>query len=286
MKKYYNIHEINQILSLIETDPYEAKIRFEEYLRKYTKDYTTYAQYSFLLIRIGLFEEARVIIDKVKKLTNDNKHYKDSTGYFKTYIINAELKLLSYQEKYEELYKFYIENSKEINTTNSNIIIFNCFKKTGKLNSENKNKYNYLKRQILEYDINDFYVHIQKHLADPNKNLDKPNKCIFLPNFPINEILEEAKKYIPSDKVLFTGEITDEYTFKYDGCGKVNNKTVDYFKIICFHNTKNYITIFPSQEGEKLPHIDLNYMNKNIKEETKTKRLSQIDKFNQRYKIK
>jgi len=70
MKKYYNEHDIKEILSMIEIDPYEAKIRFEKYMNNYPKDYTTYAQYSFLLIRIGLFEEHRKTEIKRK-----NKYY-------------------------------------------------------------------------------------------------------------------------------------------------------------------------------------------------------------------
>ena len=59
-------------------------------------------------------------------------------------------------------------------------------------------------------------------------------------------------------------------------------KITDYFKVICFHNTSNFITMLPVAEGEFLPHVDLNYMLSESNHKVKIK--SQIDKFNQRYK--
>ena len=43
------------------------------------------------------------------------------------------------------------------------------------------------------------------------------------------------------------------------------------------------ITIFPTTIGEYLPQIDLTHLTYQEKE-TKVRRLSQIDKFNKRYK--
>ena len=44
--------------------------------------------------------------------------------------------------------------------------------------------------------------------------------------------------------------------------------------------------MYPSLNCENLPYIDLNYLKQNINEEnTKVKKISQIDKFNQRYKL-
>ena len=106
---------------------------------------------------------------------------------------------------------------------------------------------------------------------------------MFVSGFEIDRVLEEIKKYIPSDKRIYSGFYQDTYVFKYDFSGKDNNKATDYFKVICFHNTSDIITICPSLYCENLPYVDLNYMEK---EKPKQKTLSQIDKFNQRYRRK
>ena len=106
---------------------------------------------------------------------------------------------------------------------------------------------------------------------------------MFVSKFPINKVLEEIKKYIPSDKRIYNGFYQDTYIFKYDYCGKDDNKAADYFKVICFHNTSDFITMCPSTNCQYLPCIDLNYM---AKEKPKQKQLSQIEKFNKRYRNK
>ena len=75
------------------------------------------------------------------------------------------------------------------------------------------------------------------------------------------------------------------YVFKYDNCGKHDNKIANYFKIICFHNTQDYITMFPCSNCENLPYVDLNYL-VNSNDIPKVKTLSQIEKFNKRYNCK
>ena len=71
---------------------------------------------------------------------------------------------------------------------------------------------------------------------------------------------------------------------KYDNCGKENQKSVDFIKTACFHNTGDIITICPVKVGEKLDYIDLNY----LKEESKknVKQISRIDRFNKRFNLK
>lgn len=120
-----------------------------------------------------------------------------------------------------------------------------------------------------------------------NQNIEEPNPNLFTPNTDVLKITEEIKKYLLSDKRIYPDFIDDVYIFKYDNCGTVNQKSVNYFKVICFHNTKNIITMCPVNDNLNIPYIDLNYLNQeNIQEQSnpKVKRLSQIEKFNQRYK--
>ena len=90
---------------------------------------------------------------------------------------------------------------------------------------------------------------------------------------------------MPSDKRLFAGTYDDTYIFKYDNCGRDNNKSVDFFRVVCFHDTNEIITLCPASECECLPYVDLNYLIRD-NEIPKVKRLSQTEKFKQRYNSK
>lgn len=286
--KYFSEWEFKQAFSFFKINPIESKIKFEEYLEKYPKDYLAYTCYSSVLIALKELDNAEKVLDYVDFLVRmDGNFIKESNrvNKFKRNSIFTRLRLLSYQEKYDELYQFYLNHFQIIKSMELNEIIFYCLKKNGKLDIDKREPNSYLFRQIVEYKENDFLDHIKKHLADYNRNLDKPNKNIFIPDFPINEIIEEIKKYIPSDKKLCFGFFEDIYIFKYNECGREDNRLVDYFKVVCFHNTKDIITICPLSECKDLPHTDLNYLIHNT-ENTKVKRISQIEKFNQKYKQK
>jgi len=175
-----------------------------------------------------------------------------------------------------------MKNMRIINNLELTPLILLCKKKLNKLNSDPQNNIPYIYKQIIDYKESEFLKHIKKHMADYNQDVDNPNKNIFAPNFPINEIIEEIKKYIPSNKKICPGFYEDIYIFKYDYCGRADNKIVDYFKVVTFNNTTEFITMLPVENAEYLPYIDLNYLKKEDSN-NKIKKLSQIDKFNQRY---
>lgn len=287
--KYFNNWEFQQALSLSETNPFEAKVKFENYLTKYPEDYSAYPSYISCLITLGNFDEAKKKLDYIKNIQYvDNKFklklVKDKK--LKTRFIFSYLQLLTYQGKYEEVYKFFINYPLEIKKDLSSVVFY-CKCRLGMIEPTTRIKYFYLFRQIVNYDELDFLFHIRKHTADFNKDLDISNPAIFNSDFPIDNVIETIKSYMPSTKRLFTGFYEDTYIFKYDCCGRVNNKSTNYFRVVCFHDTSNIITMYPNHGCEELPYIDLNYLNKSTcMTNSKTRTLSQIDKFNQRYKRK
>lgn len=283
-KNHFNVWEFKQVLNLAETDPISARVLYEEYLRKYPEDYSAYPYYCSNLITLGELELAEKVLKYVEKeyMKNDSFNKKYRIEKFEYNLFFARVKLLSYQEKYEELYKLCVKNISRVVDKSLNSVWFYSKKRTGRLNNEKRDVNSYLFKQIVRYEEKDFLNHIKKHLSEYNENLEIPSATIFEENFPINEVVEEIKKYIPSDKRLFLGFYDDIYYFKYDGCGRVDKRLVNYFKVVCLHNSTDFITMCPVNGNDNLPHIDLNYM---IKEDsTKVKRMSQIDKFNQRYK--
>ena len=271
---YFNRYEFMQAQSLFDTNPLESKLRFEKYLQKYPKDYCTYPYYITVLITLGEFDAAEKVLNFIK-----NKYKKDgsfNTKSSKVKILTKniffnELKLLCYQEKYDKLYDLYFNNYDNINDIASARFDLYIKKKAGKLDFNHVNIKTYIHDQILEYSEILFLEHIKKHQADYNQNIDNPNKNIFVPNFPINDVIQEVKKYIMSDKRLYPGFIENTYYFKYDECGRDNDKLVDYFKVSCFNNTTNFITMFPLAGCEHLTYVDLNYLVSKKEEKVKKK---------------
>lgn len=287
--KYFNTFEFRSALDLLEKNPEVSKLKFEQYIKDYPYDYSAYTYYITCLITLGNLEEAENNIEYLKKIDYTNINSKDEfnkSKHLQNNIVFSYVKLLCYQHKYDELYKLCLDNFSIINNIGLSSVFFYCKKKLNMIDNGSRIGEKYLHRQMIDYKESDFLEHIKKHLPNFNKDLSSPNPSIFAYNFPINEIIEAIKNFIPSSKRLFTGFYDDTYFFRYDYCGKENNKYTNYFKVICLHDTSNIITMCPSLNCENLPYIDLNYLKQNINEEnTKVKKRSQIDKFNQRYKL-
>lgn len=285
--QYYNTLEFKKIIKRMTTDPIRTLKEFEDYLKEYPKDYTAYFWYIENLICLGYFEKAEKVYNHLDHLVINDKNFsyeKNKMELYNKHKFYVTLKLLSYQEKYKELYTFCLNNLDKINKLKISHVLFWCRTKLGKINPDKRETNLYLFRQMVEYKENDFLENSKKH-RDDNNEIEKINS-IFKHNFPFEEILTEIKQYIPSKNCIYPRLFEDEYIFKYNECGRSNNKLANYFKVICFHNTNNIITMYPCNNCEKLPCIDLNYLIKNEPTENKIKRLSQTDKFNKKYNRK
>lgn len=283
-EKYFNKLQFLKAVSLMDIDPVESKRQFTRYLEEYPYDFSAYAYFSSLLITLGEIDIACKLMDEANELVyligfDKNSRY----VHFKEQMLFSQLRLLSYQEKYSELHKLINDNIDMVKNMEIHQIEYYCMCKLGLVNGKwDRSIHSYSLRQMREYREDDFLDHIRKHMADYIDDYKKPNQNIFGTDFPLNKVIEEVRKYIPNDKRIFRGFLTDIYTFKYSECGRDNNRITDYFSVVCFHNTTNIITMCPISNGDYLPYIDLNYMKKE-KEDIKVKRKSQIDKFNARY---
>ena len=288
---YFNKIQFVKALDLMESDPVESKRQFVKYIHDYPLDFNAYPYYVSILITLGEIENALKVIDKVDELIyrmgyDKQEKYHHKYQIFREKMLFANLRLLSYQEKYSELYRLINHNRDLIANLDIHQISFYCVNKLDLIREKKvRDAYSYSFRQILDYQEEDFLEHIKKHLADCNIDNDRPNQNMFAADFPIYDVIEEIKKYIPSEKRIFRGFFTNVYTFKYSDCGRDNNRITDYFNVVCFHNTDKIITMCPSFKCDKLPYVDLNYM-KHTDEDVKVKKRSQIDKFNARYNIK
>lgn len=281
---YYDRWEFLKAYNFVHTDPIKAKELFEEYIKKYPFDYSAQNYYIFILIVLGEIKEAEVFLNNMERSINQNSKfctYSDKLDFIQKGIFLNKIRLFAREGKYKELYAFFIRNEQSFDDNDLSVISFYC---RNELNLVNKDKqYNsYLYGQIVHYSDDEFLRHIERHTADYNMNLDNPNSSIFSSSFPIDKVLAEIKKYIPSEKGLGYGFFEDTYIFRYNECGRSKNKLVDFFKVICFHDNNNLITMCPSEDCEDFPYTDLNYLIKEDKPKVKT--LSQIEKFNKRYR--
>lgn len=285
-KDYFNKLEFKKAIEIIEVNPLESKLRFEAYINKYPEDYYAYVYYIGALITLKEFDKAENMFNELNIKFKRNGHFCNQTEKLKLLKQNisfAKLRLLVNQGKYNEAINLFYEPFQFANDIDLRSVIYYCNKQLGKAIVENRESKSYLIRQIMEYKESDFKDHIKKHSDDFNINSENPNESIFNPDFPFKEIIEELKKYIPSNDKTCPGFYEDVYIFKYNECGRDNGKLVDYFKVVCFNNTQKFITMYPVDKCENLPIIDVNYLNTNNKQ--KVKRMSQIERFNKKYKL-
>lgn len=283
--EHFNQHYFSKAMDMKKEDVYLAVELFKQYIDEYPDDYMAKAYYASALITIKKLEEAKSVLDDIEtQLSSDRKiaKYKEKNYKNSATIVFTKMKLLFYSNRYEECYRLLNENYDLLLDNNYliNGVTLSCQKK---LNKEafyliKHDKISYLYKQIADYSYDRFIDHIQKHLSGYNG--EEVSRGIFNEDFNLDDVLETIKLSIPSDKALYTGIIEDSYYYKYDSCGKVDNKYTDYFKVIALHDSNEFITMTPSENGKNMPYIDLNY----LKNETIVQsRNNQIDKFNKKY---
>ncbi len=285
---YYDGQAFTEAISLIQTDPYKALDKLKKYFDKYPLDYSSYPYYISTLMLVGEFDIAEEKLNYIQNKYDSGifKNDERKDAILRYSIIYARFKLLCYQGKYEEAYNYYYDNINSIKKFDVDKILFYCRMKMGLVEDniiKERDVLPYFYRQTIDYKESDFIHHAKKHCADnPHKNEDEETE--FVSGFPFEEVLSEIKKYIPSEKKLYPGFIDNMYVFRYDECGTSKKGPVDYIKVFTFNDTNDFITMYPCKDVERLPYVDLNYMRK--VNNTKVKRRSQIDKFNDRFGIK
>lgn len=277
---YFDSVEISRIEYFIKRNHIHALERIESYIEKYPEDYYGIILYSGLLIINRRFDEARIVLDKLEtnlysnpKFLNDvhtvdKKIYDLAYSNFKYYLYKGDL---------EAAYNYYRCNSYLVKNRGLEQLYFYIFSKLNKEEAESLNLDSYIYNQIIDYDYDEMRKHIEKHLMDCSIN----NNNVFVREFPIENVLNEIQQYLVDENALYTGLFEDTYYFKLDNCGKVSYKYTNYFKVVCFHGTKNIITMLPiTDEYNEVNLIDLNYMNKAIDFNTKNKSNKIILKIN------
>lgn len=261
--------EAQKIVYLINTNPIEARKRFEKYLKQYPKHYFAFVQYASCLVLLGEFDLAEKTIKEVSEAYKSDTFFMTHQDYIDEMVRDIHgviLRILCYQGRYQEFFDYYHQNKMQLDALELAGVLFYCGEKLGNFSHLSRESEEiYLYRQLLQYKKSDFLKHIQVHLPQHEENLKGNEKSVFLPGFPIKKVLEEISKNIPSDKRLFIDYYADSYIFKYDNCGfSEDGKLVDYIKVICLHDTPDILTLYPIPDAKELPQIDLNYLSKEV----------------------
>lgn len=287
-EEYYNSVELRRIINLMTKNPKLSLELLNGYIDKYDKDYTAMVYRVILLISLGRLYQAKDLLKEAESLANGDKKFLRSTKkytIFRRSLLVAKMKYLAHLEKYEDVHNLYVGNYETLKEGSTELSTLNFYSKSkmGKpVENLNLGISNYLYQQMEEYDETRFFDRITDHLADYTSLSDMPNDNVFTPDFPIAQIIDEIKKYIPSSSdAMFNEYIADTYIFKYDYCGREKGKIADYIKVICFHNTGDLITIYPTCGYENYDYIDLNYLQEQYY--YKPKRKSMVERFNKKW---
>lgn len=280
MKSYFNNEEYIYVKSFLRTNPSEALIRTEEYIKKYPNDYIAGVFYSKVLKVLGSFSEALYVLGNIEeRYTSNKKLFNDFAKYniIEEKVLYNKLRCLSYLEDFDKVEKLLNENRKYL--INPKFGYFGNLVKYSKMESLNFNA-SYRLEQLFNYSDEEFLSHISKHMYSRVEDYDVIST--FNEDFPFDKVFYEVKKKILFCKAYYFGTYEDVYIFKYDKCGVTNGKVSDYFLVITFHNTNKYISMYPCNSSSNFNYVDLNYLK--IPSTCNVKRLSQIDKFNMKYK--
>ena len=249
--KYMNKNALSGIVKTYKTDPFLAKSELEKYLVEYPHDYFARNYYVSLLIKIGEIDAAK---EEYKKLITESNIVglsKNKMDLFKKYLYINKARLLSMDKAYSDLLTFSFINKEILGEENYNRIKAYC--DTALCITDNHDSY--ICRQFHNYDAAQFYEHVQKHAYLSNQNTKRSN-AVFANGTNFLTLIDSVKEYLPSNQRFYKDFFLDEYYFKYNNCGFVDNQLTDYFKVICIRDTNNIITMCPVTEIN-VPYIDL-----------------------------
>lgn len=274
-----------ELQKIYELAKYDIDASYEQtlsYIEKYPHDMFGKIHLAQLMFNLNKpeFEEYLIYLEdyfyNYSKKDNPNRDFRT---YVELIVLKINLHFL--KGEYDEAYNLYLENKIECDKkdkfTGFSLIIK---KKLGISDKYDKTLFDsYCFDQIKDYSETNFLEHIKKHQLRYNLNNPKYSLGLFNENFPTDNILEEIKKIVPCQERLLGINGVDLYCFKYDHCGRQKNSTTDYFCLITIHDTREFITMYPSTHCNKKHCIDLNYLNDIY---TKDSTVNAIEKFSKR----
>lgn len=270
-----NIEYFLKIMKLAEEYKLEQAIKeYQKYIQNYPKHLNAYVFYADALIKANRLDEAEYVLSQV--IITPRTPNKDIEN-----LTMIKIKLLCCKKKYKECYELLLQNINIYFQRKSHFVLLIKFLKRelGILNESDISRFKgYLFQQLYDYNEEKALAHIQEHhIFD-----DEDSISHFVKDFPLKEVYYKIRKMLPLENKIITNGVKELYVFKYDANGHVNNKLVDFIQIVTFQDSNDIITMYPYENEERAFFIDISPV-LGEEEGIKLKRVSQIDKFNQRY---
>lgn len=291
--KHFDREEQVRCHSLLRTNPLADKIKFQQYINKHPQSYSDYIYYIRTLITLRELEKAEETLNRLEQLILLDKKYETRVEEkykkkIRDNIVIIKLILLYHHGMYQDAYDLYHKQDQKFQQENTHLaaLIFYCRNKIGKVNQNIRDKVGYIFSQIIDYSEKDFLEHIGKHFSEFTSSDDEEVKSRFNIDFDLLKVLAEVRKHMNDNTRLYPFLYTDSYVFKYDGCGLLETgEVVDYFRIVCLHDTTNIITMYPAPDSKDYPYIiDLNYLK--ISDKGNKHVLSRSARFEKKFGLK
>lgn len=216
-------------------------------------------------------------------------------NYDNASLIILYLKRMIYDEDYKEIYnienliqKGKIQNeglAVHISTLISmiNITIRNIDPEKLKLS-----EHNYLFNQVIEYNEEEAINHSKKH-EDFNPENTKSKYKLY--EIKVEKLFKTLKEKFDLNRINIGSHFADIYIFKIARIGISREETyTDYLKVCVIPNTNKIISLYPIDVTEIVTYKEIIEIDREELLETdnkvKTRRISQIEKFNNRYSTK
>ena len=286
VNKYYDDYRLNELVKSKKFNPNAAIMNMEKYMEEYPEDYLAVSYYADVLASVKRIEDADKILKETDKNMECNQRYlqyQDKIEKTKVNLLYCKLKVLLFQNKYAECYQLAVDNFKLLIDNNVHLeTLFLYLKyKLGVLSGYEDTTDCYAFSQMLDYSEERFLDHMNRHLYTADELDGEKSGSLFNLDFPFERIFKHIKNIVPNDKVYFYGINNDAYHFKYDNCGTIDGKSTNFFRVILYHDTDQFITAYPTLEGRYYEHIDLNHLYEPSK--SKVKYISRVEKFKQKY---
>ena len=286
MSNYENngVRKIAAIMSTADKNPNAAKAGLEKFTKKNPYIIWGHIRYASVLITLNELEEAEKELNTASSLIRDlgySRNKSEVLNNIRNSLLYNRLRLYAFQNKAESFLRLYASHEEELaDVKQSNIIYFRSL-----LGIAPSPEYimPFCAEQAINYDESKFIESVKNNSCNDYIEEEKREDfAYFKPDFPLEKVVEEVKKHIPSEKRKNGKYITNEYLFKYSECGDKNGSICDYFIVTALNNTDHLISMFPVMEPGDIEYTDLNYLkNKN---NVQIKSLSRIDRFNQKYR--
>lgn len=267
----YDLTSTEYIMKYIRSRKWDKALKLLiPYCKKYNHDYSVRLLLLHTLLNLGCLVEARMVLETI----SINKNFVERT---RNSLYYATVKLLILEKKYKECLEFISDNENKFYDEDELYYVRAFCKKRLNDTIYSAEFTNYTYQQILDYSEKSLLDNAIKSHVD-----HETMRSTFKEEFPINKAYQIIKEKIDDAPKTYRGLYFYTTCFKCDNCGTVNDQRADYIYVSTFNDSKDIVFIYPTLNEENASFIDINEFF--IPESSKVKRLSQIEKFNSRYK--